>query len=158
MGWMVWLFPSLLSPSSTHCCFLPCESGAETGGREHEYPPAWARSQSCLMLVVVALLLIVYALQESGVDRQWLQHAPRVKAHHPHLIVPNSLAKQTSRKGIIRAVTLFIGSMHARTLNRFSHVQLFEAPWTAVHQAPLPWDSPGKNTGVGCHAFLIGFL
>ena len=38
-------FPSLLSPSSTHCCFLPCESGAETGGREHEYPPAWARSQ-----------------------------------------------------------------------------------------------------------------
>ena len=20
-----------------------------------------------------------------------------------------------------------------------------------AHQAPLPWDSPGKNTGVGCH-------
>ena len=24
----------------------------------------------------------------------------------------------------------------------------------AAHQAPLPWDSPGKNTGVGCHFFL----
>ena len=23
----------------------------------------------------------------------------------------------------------------------------------AVHQAPRPWDSPGKNTGVGCHSF-----
>ena len=21
----------------------------------------------------------------------------------------------------------------------------------AAHQAPHPWDSPGKNTGVGCH-------
>ena len=24
----------------------------------------------------------------------------------------------------------------------------------AAHQAPRPWDSPGKNTGVGCHFFL----
>ena len=25
----------------------------------------------------------------------------------------------------------------------------------AAHQAPLrPWDSPGKNTGVGCHSLL----
>ena len=26
-------------------------------------------------------------------------------------------------------------------------------PWTIAHQTPL-WDSPGKNTGVGCHALL----
>ena len=26
-----------------------------------------------------------------------------------------------------------------------------ETPWTAAHQAPLLWDSPGKNAGVGCH-------
>ena len=24
----------------------------------------------------------------------------------------------------------------------------------AAHQAPLSWDSPGKNTGVGCHFLL----
>ena len=24
----------------------------------------------------------------------------------------------------------------------------------AAHQAPRPWDSLGKNTGVGCHFFL----
>ena len=23
-----------------------------------------------------------------------------------------------------------------------------------AHQAPCPWDSPGKNTGVGCHFLL----
>ena len=27
-------------------------------------------------------------------------------------------------------------------------------PWTVAHQAPLSWDSPGKNTGVGRHALL----
>ena len=27
-------------------------------------------------------------------------------------------------------------------------------PWTAVHQAVCPWDSPGKNARVGC-LFLL---
>ena len=27
----------------------------------------------------------------------------------------------------------------------------------AAHQASCPWDSPGKNTGVGCH-FLLQYL
>ena len=39
-------------------------------------------------------------------------------------------------------------------LSRFSHVRLCVTPWTAAHQAPRPWDSPGKNTGVGCHFLL----
>ena len=25
----------------------------------------------------------------------------------------------------------------------------------AAHQAPRPWDSPGKNNGVGCHFLLL---
>ena len=28
--------------------------------------------------------------------------------------------------------------------------------WTIAHQAPLTWDSPGKNTGVSCHALPQG--
>ena len=42
-------------------------------------------------------------------------------------------------------------------LSRFSHVRLCATPWTvACHGWQLtrlrsPWDSPGKNTGVGCH-------
>ena len=27
-------------------------------------------------------------------------------------------------------------------------------PWTVAHQAPRPWNFPGKNTGVGCHFLL----
>ena len=39
-------------------------------------------------------------------------------------------------------------------LSRLSHVQLCATLWTTVCQAPLSRDSPGKNTWVGCHAFL----
>ena len=39
-------------------------------------------------------------------------------------------------------------------LSRFSRVRLCVTPLTAAHQAPRPWDSPGKNTGVSCHFLL----
>ena len=39
-------------------------------------------------------------------------------------------------------------------LSHFSCVQLCATPETAAHQAPRPWDSPGKSTGVGCHFLL----
>ena len=42
----------------------------------------------------------------------------------------------------------------AMLLSRFSRVQLCATPQTAAHQASRPWDSPGKNTGVGCHFLL----
>ena len=35
-------------------------------------------------------------------------------------------------------------------LSCFSHVQLFATSWTVTRQASLyPWDSLGKNTGMG---------
>ena len=39
-------------------------------------------------------------------------------------------------------------------LSRFSHVQLCVTPQTVATTLPRPWDSPGKNTGVGCHFLL----
>ena len=36
-------------------------------------------------------------------------------------------------------------------MKSLSHVRLLATPWTAAYQAPLSMDSPGKNTGVGCH-------
>ena len=31
-------------------------------------------------------------------------------------------------------------------------------PWTQARLAPLPWNSPGKNTGVGCPFLLQGIF
>ena len=39
-----------------------------------------------------------------------------------------------------------------------SHVQLFVTLWTVACQAPCSWNSPGNNTGVGCHALLQGIF
>ena len=39
-------------------------------------------------------------------------------------------------------------------LSCFSRVRPCETPERAAYQAPRPWDSPGKNTGVGCHFLL----
>ena len=39
-------------------------------------------------------------------------------------------------------------------LSRFSRVRLSVTPQTSAHQAPPSPDSPGKNTGVGCHFLL----
>ena len=39
-------------------------------------------------------------------------------------------------------------------LSRFSRVQLSVTLWTVARQAPLPWDSPDNNTGVGDHVLL----
>ena len=43
-------------------------------------------------------------------------------------------------------------------LSRFNHVQLFVTLWTIARQAPQEWDSPGKNTGMGCYALLQGIV
>ena len=39
-------------------------------------------------------------------------------------------------------------------LSRFSRVQLRATHRRQPTRLPRPWDSPGKNTGVGCHFLL----
>ena len=48
--------------------------------------------------------------------------------------------------------------VHAKSLSRFSRVQLFVMLWTVPARLLCPWDSPGKNIGVGCHAHLQSYL
>ena len=33
-----------------------------------------------------------------------------------------------------------------------------QAPWTVAHGSLCPWDSPGKNAGVGCRFLLQGIF
>ena len=43
-------------------------------------------------------------------------------------------------------------------LSRFSRVWLCTTLWTVANWFPLSMGSPGKNTGVDCHALLQGIL
>ena len=64
--------------------------------------------------------------------------------------IKRSMVVRGQRRGTGRAEDM---------VSRFSHVQLFTTVWTVVHQALLSMRiSPGKNTGVGCHALLQGIF
>ena len=56
--------------------------------------------------------------------------------------------------GVFQGVSQEFGHVLLLLLSRFSRVRLCVTPSTATHWAPHPWDSPGKNTGVGCHFLL----
>ena len=49
---------------------------------------------------------------------------------------------------------LYLNMLLMLLLSCFSRVRLCVTPQMAAYQAPHPWDSPGKNTGVGCHFLL----
>ena len=57
----------------------------------------------------------------------------------------------TAHAGTSKALLLLLLLL---LLSSFSCVRLCVTPETAAHQAPRPWDSPGKNAGVGCHFLL----
>ena len=55
-------------------------------------------------------------------------------------------------------VLIPLGYLCACVLSSFSHIRLFVTQWTVGCQVLCPWDSPGKNTGVGCHLLLQGIF
>ena len=53
-----------------------------------------------------------------------------------------------------RGFVSYLNILAAKLLSHFSRVRLCVIPQTAATRLPRPWDSPGKNTGVGCHCLL----
>ena len=51
--------------------------------------------------------------------------------------------------------TALKGPVHAKSLSR---VQLIASHGQRSLVGCSPWDSPGKNTGVGCHGLLQGIF
>ena len=56
---------------------------------------------------------------------------------------------------MVRASFLTVGLCCYAVL---SYVQLFTTPWTVAARLFCPWDSPGKNIGVGSHFLLQGIF
>ena len=46
----------------------------------------------------------------------------------------------------------------SHVLSRFSRFRFFVTPWMQPARLLCPWDSPGKNAGVGYHALLQGIF
>ena len=52
----------------------------------------------------------------------------------------------------------YLTSLSRCMLSSFSCIWLHAIIWTAPTRLLCPWDSPGKNTGVDCHALLQEIL
>ena len=75
------------------------------------------------------------------------------------------LSLTSAQLGILKLWPWEIPSIHlaqtnecSAVLSHFSCIQLFTALWTVPARLLCPWDSPGKNTGVGCHTLLQGIF
>ena len=79
----------------------------------------------------------------------WKQFFLRIIKALQHCFKASRVATEKSE-----AIYQFDFWMLLLLLSCFSRVRLCATPWMAAHQAPRPWDSPGKNTGVGCHFLL----
>ena len=72
-----------------------------------------------------------------------------------NLEIPNT--QKTGKRENMKEIQIryiIIISLLLLLLSHFSSVRLCATPQMAAYQAPRPWDSPGKNTGVGCHLLL----
>ena len=92
-------------------------------------------------------LLIIYVLGFRDTIHFPLSLAVQIQ---PYTSGPGSQSKIFLLTSIPTLSTLICACVRAKSL------QSCPILWTVAHQAPLssPWDSPGKNTGVGYHAFL----
>ena len=58
----------------------------------------------------------------------------------------------------IQSVLLFTYFIYVLVLSHFSHVRLSRPFVLYPTRLLCPWGSPGKNTGVSCHALLQGIF
>ena len=61
-----------------------------------------------------------------------------------------------ARLGHVSRVMTQVHNILCVHVQLFSHVQIFVVLLSISCQAPLSRNSPGKNTGVGCHFLLQG--
>ena len=90
--------------------------------------------------------LKIFRMQGSNQSLLHLLHW-RVNFYH-HCATWESLSK------IVQPFYSIIAGILLLLLSRFSRVRLCETHRRQPARLPCPWDSPGKNTGVGCHFLL----
>ena len=101
-----------------------------------------------VIIYVIYVQLIDYAVKS-------LQSCPTlcnpIDGSPPGSPVPGILQARTLEWVAIFFSNAWKWKVKVKSLSR---VWLLATPWTAAHQAPPPWDFPGKSTGVGCHCLL----
>ena len=101
--------------------------------------------------VVVSSLSHVWLLQPHGLGPTWLLYSWDIPGKN------TGVGCHFLLKGIFLTQGSNLGLLHWLLLSWFSQVRLHRCVRPHRRQPtrlPRPWDSPGKNTGVGCHFLL----
>ena len=72
--------------------------------------------------------------------------------------VVNSLFEYQNNVYCVHLWEMFFQGCWKWKYSSLCHVQLFVAPWTVAHQAPLSLEFSRLNTGVGCHSPFQGIF
>ena len=109
----------------------------------------WCLSLNCLLNASSRTLAAAKSLQSCPTLCDPIDGSP------PGSPVPGILQARTLEWVAISFSNACKWKVKVKSLSR---VRLLATPWTAAHQAPHPWDFPGKSTGVGCHCLLLPVL
>ena len=115
--------------------------------------PVFERQSTDNFRYSFSFLSISWALRCCGLMTHTAEHSPRdthsraQPLKHPIATLdPSAAAPGTPGPPTLLPLLLL--------LSRFSCVRLCVTPRWQPTRLPCPWDSPGKNTGVGCHCLL----
>ena len=85
----------------------------------------------------------------------WEDPLEKEMTTHCSILPMDRGVRQATVHGIARVGCDLATKPQLLLISRFSRVRLCATPQPT--RLPRPWDSPGKNTGVGCH-FLLQFV
>ena len=108
--------------------------------------------------------MLVWSLdQEDPVEEEMATHSSILAWEITWREKPSGLQSMGSPRNWHYLVTECEWSMnvnihHTCVLSHFSHVTLCDPNELQPARLLCPWDSPGKSTGVGCHALLHGIF
>ena len=115
----------------------------------------WSLFSDCWILDQLFLFLFFWVVQLAAAAAKSLRSCPTLcdprDGSPPGSPIPGILQARTLEWGAISLSNAWKGKGKVKSLSR---VWLLATPWTAAHRLPWPWDSPGKNTGVGCRCLL----
>ena len=108
-----------------------------------------------------------------GVDKSWTRRSDFTFTFHFHALEkamathssvlawrilgtgePGGLPSMGSHRVHIGSIYTYIYLAYVCACVLGSRVRLFATPWTVAARLLCTWNSPGKNTGAGCHALL----
>ena len=105
----------------------------------------------CCSPETITALLICYNAAAAKSLQSCLTLCDPTDGSPPGSPIPGILQARTLEWVAISFSNAWKWKVKVKTLSR---ARLLSTPWTAAHQAPRPWDFPGKSTGVGCHRLL----